>query len=128
MLLKSGNITDTSLYSKLLSDKLPANLGYLFENAVAQSITASGRNLYYMTWPKENSTHSYEVDFLIAQGTKTIPIEVKSSRTTEHASIDAFILKYHSIVTTPYILSQKDIGKAEQIKLCPFYLSSFIFE
>lgn len=128
LMLKTGKVTDTALYSKLLSDKLPANLGYLFENAIAQSITASGRDLYYMTWAKENSTHSYEVDFLITKGSKTIPIEVKSSRTTEHLSIDAFIAKYHSIVTTPYIFSQKDIGKDGQIRLCPFYLSSFVFE
>lgn len=128
LMLKTGKMTDTALYTKLLSDKLPANLGYLFENAIAQSITASGRDLYYMTWAKENSTHSYEVDFLISKGSKTIPIEVKSSRTTEHLSIDAFFSKYHSIVTTPYIFSQKDTGKDGQINLCPFYLSSFVFE
>jgi len=128
LLLKTGTITDTVLYAKLLSNKLPANLGYLYENAVAQIIASSGRDLYYMTWPKENSTHSYEIDFLIAKGAKTVPIEVKSSRTKAHASIDAFISKYHSVFSSPYILSQKDIGKEGQIKLCPFYLSSFLCE
>lgn len=37
---------------KLLSDKLSANLGYLYENLVAQMIAASGRELYYHTWEK----------------------------------------------------------------------------
>lgn len=128
LLLKAEKETDTSLYSKIMSDLLPANLGYLYENAVAQTLCASGRDLYYMTWPKENSTHAYEIDFLIRQKTKTIPIEVKSSRIENHQSIDAFIAKYSSVVSSPYILSQKDLGKNGQIKLCPFYLSSFIFE
>ena len=128
LLLKAEKETDTSLYSKIMSDLLPANLGYLYENAVAQTLCASGRDLYYMTWPKENSTHAYEIDFLIRQKTKTIPIEVKSSRIENHQSIDVFIAKYSSVVSSPYILSQKDLGKNGQIKLCPFYLSSFIFE
>ena len=128
LLLKAEKETDTALYSKIMSDLLPANLGYLYENAVAQTLCASGRDLYYMTWPKENSTHAYEIDFFIRQKTKTIPIEVKSSRIENHQSIDAFIAKYSSVVSSPYILSQKDLGKNGQIKLCPFYLSSFIFE
>ena len=128
LLLKAEKETDTALYSKIMSDLLPANLGYLYENAVAQTLCASGRDLYYMTWPKENSTHAYEIDFLIRQKTKTIPIEVKSSRIENHQSIDVFIAKYSSVVSSPYILSQKDLGKNGQIKLCPFYLSSFIFE
>ena len=55
------------VYAKLLSDKLPANLGYLYENLVAQMIAASGRELFYHTWEKNGSTHYYEVDFLISQ-------------------------------------------------------------
>ncbi len=126
LLLKTGRTTDTVLYSKLLSDKLPANLGYLYENTVAQAIASCGRDLYYMTKKKENSTHAYEIDFLIARGTKTMPVEVKSSRTKEHPSIDAFISKYHNVVTSPCILSQKDIGKDGEITLFPVYLSSFL--
>ena len=45
-------MTENDIYSKLLSDKLPANLGYLYENLAAQMIAASGRELYYHTWKK----------------------------------------------------------------------------
>lgn len=51
------------LYEKLLSDKLPANLGYLYENVAAQMISASGREIFYHTWLKKESTHYYEIDF-----------------------------------------------------------------
>lgn len=128
LILKTSNATDSSLYSKMLSDKLPANLGYLYENAVAQSITACGRDLYYMTWNKENSTHSYEIDFLFSKGTKSVPVEVKSSRTKEHESIDAFVGKYSKSASDACILSQKDIERDGAIDVLPFYLSSFLFE
>ena len=40
---------ENEIYAKLLSDKLPANLGYLYENLVAQIINSTGRELYYHT-------------------------------------------------------------------------------
>lgn len=70
MIFKASPKTDESIYSKLLGDKLSADLGYLYENAVAQMITATGRSAYYHTWEKENSTHYYEVDFLLQGGTR----------------------------------------------------------
>ena len=45
-------MTENDIYAKLLSDKLPPKLGYLYENLVAQMIAASGRKLYYHTWEK----------------------------------------------------------------------------
>ena len=38
-------VTENDVYAKLLSDKLPANLGYLYENLIAQMITAAGREI-----------------------------------------------------------------------------------
>ena len=38
---------------KLLSDKLPSNLGYLYENLVAQMIAVTDRELYYHTWERK---------------------------------------------------------------------------
>lgn len=58
-------VTENDIYAKLLSDKLPTNLGYLYENFITQMIAASGRELFYHTWEKTGSTHYYEVDFLL---------------------------------------------------------------
>ena len=44
------SVAENDIYAKLLSDKLPANLGYLYENLVAQMIAATGRELYYHTY------------------------------------------------------------------------------
>ena len=120
--------TENIIYSKLLSDKLPSNLGFLYENLVAQMITASGRELYYHTWEKKDSTHYYEVDFLISKGSKIIAFEVKSSGMGKHESITAFCQKYSKQILQSYILSQKDSGKKGELFLKPFYLLPFILE
>ena len=83
-------VTENDVYAKLFSDKLLANLGYLYENLVAQMIAASGRELSYHTWEKNGSTHYYEVDFLISEGSKINAFEIKSSGTGKHESIKEF--------------------------------------
>ena len=119
-------IIENEIYAKLLSDKLPANLGYLYENLVAQIINSAGRELYYHTWSKENSTHYYEIDFLVSNGSKLDVFEVKSSGIGKHDSINVFAKKYSDSIKNLYLLSQKDIGKEGAIFLKPFYLLPFI--
>lgn len=117
---------ENKIYAKLLSDKLPANLGYLYENLVAQMLTASGRELYYHTWEKEGSTHYYEIDFLISQGVKVSAIEVKSSGTGRHESMLEFRKRYSKNIKDCYILSQKDIDQKDHLKFLPVYLTPFL--
>lgn len=121
-------VAENILYEKLLSDKLPANLGYLYENVAAQMIAASGRELCYHTWLKDGSTHYYEMDFLIGQKQKVVPIEIKSSATTSHKSIDVFCEKYTKITSRPYIFSQKDISNDGQTLFMPIYMLPFLLE
>ena len=128
MIFKASPKTDESIYSKLLGDKLSADLGYLYENAVAQMIIATGRSAYYHTWEKENSTHYYEVDFLLQDKVKLLPLEVKSSATKKHESIDAFCKKYSQYVSQAILLSQKDVGKDNNLNLKPIYMLPFIME
>ena len=120
--------SDADIYRKLLSDKLPANLGYLYENAVAQALTSIGRKLYFHSWKKEESTHSYEIDFILSSSSKIIPIEVKSSSVRNHESMIAFCDKYSSIVGRRILFSQKDLGKDGPIELKPIYMLPFFLE
>ena len=118
--------TENKIYAKLLSDKLPANLGYLYENLVAQMIAASGRELYYHTWEKSGSTHYYEVDFLISDGSKIDALEIKSSGSGKHESINKFRKKNSQNINKAYLISQKDVGNEENLLLKPFYLVPFL--
>ena len=119
--------TENVIYERLLSDKLAANLGYLYENVVAQMLTASGNKLYYHTWPTENGKHNYEVDFLLSRGTKILPIEVKSSSYKTHVSLDAFCSKYSSRITNDrYLVYTKDFFKDGAVKYIPAYMAYFL--
>ena len=46
-----SKFTDNTIYHKLLADKLSTDLGYVYENVVAQMLKASGHELYYYTFP-----------------------------------------------------------------------------
>ncbi len=126
LLFADRPVIENDIYAKLLSDKLPANLGYLYENLVAQMIKASGRELYYHTWDKEGSTHYYEIDFLIANGTKIDIIEVKSSGTGKHESLTQFAKKYANVLDKSFVLSQKDVGHEQGLQFLPIYMTDFI--
>ena len=124
---KDKAFTENVIYEHLLSDKLAANLGYLYENVVAQMLTASGNKLFYHVWPTESGKHNYEVDFLLSRGTKIMPIEVKSSSYKTHASLDAFCKKYSSRITNDrYLIYTKDYAHEESVKYIPAYLACFL--
>lgn len=116
------------IYSKLLSDKLPVNMGFIYENLIAQMITAFDNNLYFHTWQKDNNSHSYEIDFLMTSGVKIIPFEVKSSAVHNHDSINVFKKKYSNYVAKQYLLSQKDVDRENELYFKPIYMLPFILE
>ena len=118
--------TENIIYEKLLSDKLSADLGYVYENIVAQMLKANGHELYYYTWPSETSNHLYEVDFLLSNGTKIDPIEVKSSGYKTHKSLDLFCDKFSSRVNKRYLIYTKDLRKEESITYLPVYMTQFL--
>ena len=117
--------TENIIYQKLLNDKLNTNLGYVYENMIAQMLAASGNKLFYYTWPKDE-THNYEIDFLLSRGAKLHPIEVKSSGYKSHKSLDIFCQKYSHIVERRYLIYTKDLKKDEETLLLPVYMTPFL--
>ena len=117
--------TENVIYDKLLSDKLEANLGYLYENLVAQMLAASGNELFYHIWPKDEK-HYYEIDFLVSRGNKICPIEVKSSGYKTHASMDDFCKKYSKIVGNRYLVYTKDLRKDGTLLMVPVYMTPLL--
>lgn len=128
MIFNSGNKEDELIYKKLLADKLETNLGYLYENAIAQILTSLNKKLYYHMWNKENSTHKYEIDFLIISNNKIVPIEVKSSSSASHESILNFQEKYSHYVGKRILFYQKDFSNEEMLELIPIYASEFVLK
>lgn len=113
------------IYQKMLSDKLDANLGYVYENMVAQILASAGNKLFYYTFPKDEK-HNYEIDFLLSRGSKIRPIEVKSSGYSTHVSLDMFCEKYSSRVDKSILLYTKDLRKDGQTIMLPVLMASLL--
>lgn len=119
------DFTENIIYDKLLSDKLSVNLGYVYENLIAQMLVASGNRLFYHTWKKDEK-HYYEIDFLLSRGAKLCPVEVKSSGYKAHASLDAFCDKYSARVGSRYLIYTKDLTKDNGTILLPAYMTPLL--
>lgn len=121
-----NEVTENVIYQKLLSDKLASDLGYVYENAIAQMLRAKGDKLYYHTWPTPSGKHNYEIDFLLSRGFKLCPIEVKSSGYKAHVSMDEFCKKFSQHIGLKYLLYTKDLRKDGGLWFLPVYLTQFI--
>lgn len=126
LMFKDRDFTENIIYEKLLNDKLSANLGYLYENAVAQILTANGDALFYHTFMNESTRRNYEIDFILPRKNKVCPIEVKSSGYKTHASLDAFSGKFSDRILDKYLIYTKDFAKDEDIFCLPTYLVQFL--
>ena len=126
LMFKDRDFTENIIYEKLLNEKLSANLGYLYENAVAQILTANGNALFYHTFMNESTRRNYEIDFILARKNKVCPIEVKSSGYKTHASLDAFSRKFSDRILDKYLIYTKDFAKDEDIFCLPIYLVQFL--
>ena len=123
---KDKNFTDNDIYSSLLNGKLQTNLGYVYENMVAQTLATNGYNLYYHTFLNEASKRNYEIDFLIINNKKICPIEVKSSGYKKHPSLDAFITKFSNRTSNNILIYTKDYQKDNNIEFFPIYMAQFL--
>ena len=109
-----------SVYKQLVLGKIGINMGMVCENAVAQMLRASGRELYFHVFER------YEIDFIATDGKKLIPTEVKSSGYKSHISIDKFCEKFSSRIKTSYVVYGKDLKREGNITYIPFYLVPYI--
>ena len=118
--------TENEIYNKLLNDKLSANLGYVYENMIAQMLRSAGYELYYHTIPTNEGKKFYEVDFVIPDRHKITPIEVKSSGYKTHASLDAFCNKFSDRIQRKLLIYTKDFKSENGVAYIPVYMTMFL--
>ena len=126
LVFKDKKYTENVIYNKLLSDKIEANLGYIYENIISQMLTAKGNQLFYYTMKSETSNHLYEIDFLLQSGDKICPIEVKSGNYRNHRSLDVFCDKYSQRIKDKYVVHTKDYKWENGINYIPVYMVPFL--
>jgi predicted AAA+ superfamily ATPase len=119
--------TENELYRAILFDKLNINEGMIMENIVAQMLRTNGHKLYfYSRSDTDNRENHMEIDFLITEGKKIAPIEVKSNNYNSHSSLDKFRNKFSSKIGNSYILYSKDVMIKDGIIHLPFYMAIFL--
>ena len=124
--LSDNEITTDDIYKKLILNKLSINQGRFFENSVSQALRASGHALYFHTFDSEQK--KYEIDFLVQEKGKIIPIEVKSSSYNRHISLDLFLErnKGKKNIGQPIIIYTKDLKVENGILYLPIYMTGLI--
>lgn len=125
-------IVGEELYKKLMFGKLEVNEGMLVENIVAQMLRASGHKLYFYSKNSNVSAEDrMEIDFLIAKAKTTSrhnisPIEVKSGKTYTLTSLKKYRTKYAGLLSTAYVLHDKDVKEEDGILYLPLYMTPLL--
>ena len=89
-------------------------MGAVTENFIAQSLTASGRTIYYWT-----SEHTAELDFVLQKDVDIIGCEVKKGVATRSKSLNVFVSKYSPGYSIRF--SEKNFGKSDDLLSLPHY-------
>ena len=115
-----------SAYQDLILGKLSVNEGMYFENAVAQELTSRCHELIFSAFNVETDNRRREIDFLISRNNRIIPIEVKSSYSFRHRSLDVFLSRYKSLIDMAYVVHTGDLKKEGKITYIPIYMAGLI--
>ena len=102
----------------IITDNIGRHKGAIYENAVAQMLTAKGYRLYFFK-PSQNM----EIDFIIRFEDSACPIEVKSSDNTRSKSLNSLLLSGKYRIKKAIRLSTKNIGEENGIISLPIYLA-----
>ena len=117
-------LTEEEVYKAILFDRISLNEGMFIENVVAQMLRSAGHKLFfYSCSDRENKENRMEIDFLIREGKRISPIEVKSSSYIRHSSIDKMKAKFGKKIGERYIIYTKDFKQEEDIVYIPIYMT-----
>ena len=121
------SFTANELYRAILFDKLSINEGMIMENVVAQMLRCNGHKLYfYSRYDSNHRENHMEIDFLISEGKKIAPIEVKSGNYKSHSSLDKFRSRFSTNISKSYILYPKDVIEKDDVLHLPLYMAMFL--
>lgn len=123
-----NELLEDEVYKQILGGKLGLNEGMLYENAVAQMLTANGHRLFFYThYNEEKKRNDIEIDFIITNNSKTkykmFPIEVKSGTNYSIESLLRFREKYKSRIGGCYVIHPRNLLEKDGILCIPPYMT-----
>lgn len=121
-------LLENEVYSQILNDKLNLNEGMLYENVIAQMLTAKGHKLYFYThYSEEKHRNDIEIDFLLSNNSKLkyklYPIEVKSGKNYKTSSLLRFKEKYKNRIGECYIIHPLNLSLKDDVLCIPPYMT-----
>lgn len=106
----------------MLSGECNLNYGAIFENFVAQELTAHGYDLYYY-----NSKKFGELDFVVEHSGHILPIEVKSGKDyTKHNALNNVLSNPEFCLSESIVLCNDNVRLDGIVTYLPIYMSMFI--
>lgn len=118
---------ENELYRAVLRDQLHVNEGMLVENVVAQCLKANGHRAYfYAERDPKTRKPTMEIDFLIRQGKKIVPIEVKSSGSSSIKSLLRFKEKFGKRIGQSIALHHGEIKCQDDVWYLPYYMATLL--
>lgn len=122
-----NELLENEVYKQILNDELSMNEGMLYENMVAQMLTANGHKLYFYThYSEEKHRNDIEIDFLLSNNSKLkyklYPIEVKSGKRYTTKSLMRFKEKYKERIGECYIIHPRNLTIKDDIICIPPYM------
>lgn len=123
-----NELLEDEVYKQILGGKLGLNQGMLYENMIAQMLTANGHRLFFYTqYNEEKKRNDIEIDFIISNNSKTkykmYPIEVKSGSNYSIESLLRFREKYKNRIGECYIIHPRNLTYKEDILCIPPYMT-----
>ncbi len=123
-----NELLEDEVYKQILGDKLSMNEGMLYENAIAQMLTANEHKLYFYTqYNAEKHRNDIEIDFLISNNSKlkykVYPIEVKSGTRYSIKSLKRFKEKYKDRIGECYVIHPRNLSFKDDIICIPPYMT-----
>ncbi len=122
-----NELAENNLYKQIMDGKLSVNQGMIYENAIAQMITAKGKKLYFYTrYSAEKHRNDIEIDFMLSNDSKLnfkiVPIEVKSSKNYSAVSLEEFSGIYRQRISDSFIIHPKNFSVSDGIIKIPPYM------
>lgn len=123
-----NELLENEVYKQILGDELSMNEGMLYENMIAQMLTANGYKLYFYTnYNVEKHRNDIEIDFIISNNSKLkfkiFPIEVKSTKRYKTTSLTRFNEKFKDRIGNSYVIHPKNLIVKDGITCIPPYMT-----
>ena len=127
-----NELAENNLYKQIMDGRLSINQGMIYENAIAQMITAKGKRLYFYTrYSVKKHKNDIEIDFMLSNDSKLnfkiMPIEVKSSKNYSTTSLDEFRKVYRQRISESFVIHPKNLSVADGIVKMPPYMFTAAF-